>query len=127
MEYNQRVYHYNPNRPAYSVDDLDMALVLSHTGDFDPSNPAHTLLLQPNLEASEDEEADGLSGYFKDRYQAWLEEEVFQEFEGDLGLDDDDDGQEDNSRHCGVEERRGWELDLLTYATQEEKARWEPS
>jgi hypothetical protein len=78
MEYNQHVYHFNPNRPLYSIDDLDMALVLSHTGDFDPSNPARIQLLQPNpdSEGGAEEEEEGLSDHFKDRYMAWLEEEV---------------------------------------------------
>jgi hypothetical protein len=66
MEYNQHVYHFNPNRPLYSIDDLDMALVLSHTGDFDPSNPARIQLLQPNpdSEGGAEEEEERLSDHF---------------------------------------------------------------
>ena len=119
-EYNNQSYNFNPNRPLYSIDDLDMALVLSRTGDFDPRNPAHTQLLQPNPNLSSDE----LSEHFKDRYMSWLEEEVFQNGELDLDVDEED---LKNGINSVSEIARGWDMDLLTYATEDEKSHWDSS
>lgn len=68
-------------------DDLDMALSLSHRGDFDPLNPAHARLLQPHPDFKDQHDAVS-EAYFKEMYPLWLASQDF------LLMDDTDDFEE---------------------------------